>query len=141
MAVAAAARPAWLRPMNTLTCTRLVSGIARTPACCPAIGAVLRTRSREVWPDDVAAAPLTPLTSSVVAAATESAEVVSILWAGIQLPLLGRAMRCARSDLERLLPDTPRNPPKVQVPGRSYKVVRKRRHPFGQGAEPNSSCS
>ena len=91
MAVAAAARPAWLRPMNTLTCTRLVSGIARRPAFCPAIGAVLRTISRAAWPDEVAAAPLTPLTSSAVAAATDSADVVSILWAGINFPLLGRA--------------------------------------------------
>src|SRR6266568_489299 len=93
MAVAAAARPAWFRPMNTLTCTRLVSGIARSPAVCPAVcpasGAVLRTTSRALCPAGIAAALLTPLISSVDAAATDRADVVSILWAGISFPLLG----------------------------------------------------
>src|SRR5438552_7085718 len=89
MAAAAAARPAWFRPMNTLMCTRLVSGIARSPAVCPASGAVLRTTSRALCPAETAAALLTPLTSSVAAAAMDRADVVSILWAGISYPLLG----------------------------------------------------
>jgi hypothetical protein len=77
--------------MNTLTCTRLVRGIARSPAFCPASGAVLRTASRAPGPDEFAAALVTPLTSSVLAAAIDRADVVSILWAGISFPLLGRS--------------------------------------------------
>ena len=74
--------------MNTLTCTRLVSGIARSPAFCPAIGAVLGTSARLLCPGEIVAALLTPLSSSAETAATDSADVVSTLWAGISFPLL-----------------------------------------------------
>jgi hypothetical protein len=68
-----------------------VSGIARSPAFCPAIGAVLGTSARLLCPGEIVAAPLTPLSSSVETAATDSADVVSTLWAGISFPLLGRS--------------------------------------------------
>jgi hypothetical protein len=64
-----------LRPINTLTCTLLVSGIARSPAFCPAIGAVLGTGVRLPCPGEIVAALLTPLSSSVETAATDSADV------------------------------------------------------------------
>ena len=54
-------------------------------------GAVLGTSARLLCPGVTVAALLTPPRSSVETAATDSAEVVSTLWAGISFPLLGRA--------------------------------------------------
>jgi hypothetical protein len=69
----------------------LLSGIARSPAFCPAAGAVLGTFVRLLCPGEIVAALLTPLSSSVETAAMDSADVVSTLGAGISFPLLGRS--------------------------------------------------
>lgn len=61
-------------------------GIARSPAFCPAIGAVLGTSARLLCPGEIVAALLTPLSSSVETAATDSADVVITFLAGDCVP-------------------------------------------------------